>query len=58
MALHIDEISTDVQMQDEPAGAAAPAAAEPLWQQLARLRQLQQQLLCDDTRTSACGNED
>ena len=58
MALHIDEMHTDVQVQSPPAGTAAPAAAEPPWQQLARLRQLQQQLLCDDARTSACGNED
>lgn len=57
MAIHIDEVQTDVQVQAEPAAAAAPAA-EPPWQQLARLRQLQQVLLCDDARTSACGNED
>lgn len=58
MQLHIDEMQTDVQVQSEPAAAATPQAAEPLWQQLARARQLQQQLLCDDARTRACGNED
>lgn len=57
MATHIDEVQTDVQVQAEPA-AAAPPASEPLWQQLAHLRQLQQQLLCDEARTRARGNED
>ncbi len=57
MALHIEEVQTDVQVQREPA-AAAPPAPEPLWQQLARARQIQQQLLCDEARTHACGNDD
>lgn len=57
MALHIEEMQTEVQVQHESA-PAAPPAPEPTWQQLARARQLQQQLLCDEARTSACGNED
>ena len=57
MAIHIDEMQTDVQVQNEPA-PAAPASPEPLWQQLARARRIQQQLLCDEARTRACGNDD
>ena len=58
MTIHIDEVQTDVQVQAEPGGAAAAAAPEPAWQQLARARQARQQLLCDDARTSALGNDD
>ena len=57
MAIHIDEIQTDVQV--DPTPAAAPSAApEPPWQKLQSLRQLQAQLQCDEARTRACGNED
>jgi hypothetical protein len=54
--IHIDEIQTEVQVEgsDAPAQRNEP---DPLWQQLARLRQLQQRLLDDDARTSAWGNE-
>ena len=56
MTLHIDEVQTDLQVQAEP--TATPPEADPPWQELARLRQLQRQLRCDNARTSACGNED
>ncbi len=57
MPIHIDEIQTDVQVEDRPSSAAAPAP-EPPWQQLAVLRRTLQQLLCDEARTLARGNED
>ena len=56
MAIQIDEIQTDVQVDQAP--ASAPPAPESAWQQLQSLRQLQQQLRCDEARTRACGNED
>ena len=58
MALQIDEVQTEVQVQRESEAAAPTPAAEPPWQQQARARQLLQQLLCDDARTRACGNDD
>lgn len=57
MAIQIDEIQTDVQVDRTPT-SAAPSPPEPPWQQLQSLRQLQAQLRCDEARTSACGNED
>ena len=57
MAIQIDEIQTEVQVDRTPS-AAAPPPPEPPWQQLQSLRQLQAQLLCDEARTRACGNED
>lgn len=56
MPIHIDEVSSDVQVEGErPAAAAAP---QPPGQALARWRDMQQRLLRDESRTSACGNED
>ena len=57
MAIQIDEIQTDVQVDRTPTSAPS-APPEPPWQALQRLHQLQAQLLCDEARTSACGNED
>ena len=57
MPIHIDEIQTEVEMQGErPAPQAAAAEAE--WQRIAALRRQLMQLLADDARTRACGNED
>jgi hypothetical protein len=58
MAIVIDEIQTDVQMDTAaPGGAAAGHEAPPLWQQVAQLRMVQGTLLTDDARTQAIGND-
>ena len=57
MPLHIDEIQTDVQVEASASGNP-PAAAQPVWQQLAQLRGLRDRLLDDGERTAAHGNED
>jgi hypothetical protein len=54
--IHIDEIQTEVQVED-PARDAERSEPDPAWLQLARWRQWQQQVLEDDARTSAWGNE-
>jgi hypothetical protein len=58
MPIHIGEIQTDVQVPSADAPTSAPAPEPPLWQLLAQLRALQQQLLSDEQRTAACGNHD
>lgn len=57
MPVHIDEIDTQVQVDATPAAPAA-APAEPEWQTRTRLRATLQQLLQDEQRTLARGNED
>lgn len=57
MAIHIDEIQTDVQVDPAPPPAASPQP-DPPGQALQRHRELQLRMLCDDDRTSANGNED
>ena len=57
MAIHIDEIQTDVQVDTAPAQSAQPQPDAP-GRALQRHRELQLQMLCDDSRTSAHGNED
>ena len=57
MPVHIDEIDTQVQVDATPAAPAA-ARAEPEWQTRTRLRATLQQLLQDEQRTLARGNED
>ena len=57
MAIHIDEIQTDVQVDPAPSPSANPQP-DPPGQALQRHRDLQAQMLCDEARTSAFGNED
>lgn len=57
MAIQIDEIQTDVQVDRAPAPTLAAPPESP-WQKQQRLCQLQAQLRCDEARTRACGNED
>jgi|GEM_PF-6960489 len=57
MPIHIDEIQTDVQVDPAPPPADR-AQPEPPGQAPQRHRELQAQMLCDEARTSACGNED
>ena len=57
MPVHIDEIDTQVQVDPTPAASAA-APAEPEWQTRTRLRATLLQLLQDEQRTLARGNED
>lgn len=56
MPIDIDEIQTDVHVQEGPEPAAAEAASAP-WQQLQDWRALQRQCLADAARTQACGND-
>ena len=57
MPIHIDEIQTDVQVDPAPPPAAS-APPDPPGQALQRHRDLQAQMLCDEDRTRACGNND
>ncbi len=57
MAILIDEVQTDVQVDPAPAPPPNPQP-DPPGQALQRHRDLQAQMLCDEARTSAFGNED
>ena len=57
MPIHIDEIQTDVQVDPAPPPVAR-AQPEPPGQALQRHRDLQAQMLCDEDRTRASGNDD
>ena len=57
MPIHIDQIQTDVQVDPAPPPAAS-APPDPPGQALQRHRDMQAQMLCDEDRTRASGNED
>ena len=57
MPIHIDEIQTDVQVDPAPPPAAS-TQPDPPGQALQRHRDLQVQMLCDEDRTRASGNDD
>jgi len=58
MALHIDEILTELDVPAEPRSGGAAAPVPPAWQLTEQLRRQLAQLLADDSRTQALGNDD
>jgi hypothetical protein len=56
MAIHVDEMVSDVTAELEPQSVAAGESAE--WQELEKLRDAQSQLRCDRRRTEAEGYDD
>ncbi|MDO9074810.1 MAG: hypothetical protein Q7U73_16255 [Rubrivivax sp.] len=56
MAIQIDEIQTQVEVQDRKPGPASATPARP-WQQQETWLRVQQRCLVDTARTAASGND-
>jgi hypothetical protein len=59
MAVHVDQVTSEVISESEPTGGSAAASApESLWETLARYRATRKQALEDAVRTRAEAYDD